>query len=508
MTPKILVVDDTPSNILALEAALNDCSVEIVKAASGSDALKLVLSHNFALILLDVVMPGMNGYEVATILRSSIRTREIPIIFLSGAHLEKEDVFRGYESGAVDYILKPLNMAILRSKVRVFAELFLLKEENMERIAQQERVKFEEEKRQILESENAKLKAVLENMMMTVAMFDASASEPLFINRKPEWMNHFDPNQVFKKDGTRLPPENQALARALQGEIIYEEETSCRLRDGTQKDFLVGATPIREKGGAVASVVVSFLDISARVQAEDARASAQQQLLQANKMAALGEMASGIAHEVNSPMAIIAGKARQLHEELAEKHGDDEDLMQFASAIEETSHRIIKIVNGLRTHSRSTERDSFVSASVTSIIDGTLAICASRFKYSDVPLQVESGNSDLAITCRPAEISQVLLNLVGNALDAIENLPEKWIKIRAEAKDGKVQISVEDSGPGIPPSLCDKILEPFFTTKEVGKGTGLGLSISKSIVESHGGRIFIDKQAGHTRFVIQLPKAG
>lgn len=505
--PKILVVDDTLSNILALEAALTDCGVEIVKASSGSDALKQVLSSTFALILLDVVMPGMDGYEVATILRSSARTREIPIIFLSGAHIEKQDVFRGYESGAVDYILKPVNMAVLKSKVRVFAELYLLKEEQMRRVAHEEKVKFEEEKRQILENENAKLKAVLENMMVTVAMFEPASIEPVFVNRRPDWMDHYDRDQLFRKDGTHLPPEEQVVARALRGEAIYEEETFCKLRDGTQKHFLVGATPIREKSGEVVSAVVSYLDISARVLAEEERVIAQQQLMQAYKMAALGEMTSGIAHEVNSPLSIIAGKARQLCELVAEEYGEDSETIQFASAIEETAHRTIKVIHGLRTISRSAEKDPLVATPVMGIVDGTLAVCSSRFKYSEVQLFVEGQNATLAIACRPAEISQVLLNLVGNALDAIETLPEKWVKLQVQEKEGLVEISVEDSGAGIPTEIRTKILDPFFTTKELGKGTGLGLSISKSIVEGHGGRLTLDESASHTRFVIRLPKA-
>jgi signal transduction histidine kinase/DNA-binding NarL/FixJ family response regulator len=507
MLPKVLAVDDTPSNILALEAVLADCGVEIVKASNGSDALKLVLSGNFALVLLDVGMPGMNGYEVAALLRSSVRTREIPIIFLSGTHVEKHSVFQGYESGAVDYIMKPVNPVILKSKVRVFAELFRLKEDRMKRVADEEKAKFEAEKRQILQTENAKLKTILENMMMMVAVFEPSSPDPVFINRQTPWMSLYDPDQLFAKDGTHLALGDQAMARALRGEVIYEEETYCKLRDGTQRNFLVGATPVRDAAGAIVLAVVSFLDVTERVVAEQAKDVAQQQLQQAYKMAALGEMAGGIAHEVNNPLAIIIGKARQLRDEIRRLHGDDTPMMRFATSIEETSHRIVKIINGLRTISRSAERDPLVASGVAPIIDGTMAICASRFKYSEIQLVTEGDVEPLAVACRPAEISQVLLNLVGNALDAVEPLAEKWVKIAVKDLGGQVEISVEDSGAGIPKELREKILQPFFTTKEVGKGTGLGLSISKSIAEDHGGQFFLDEEAPHTRFVLRLPKA-
>jgi C4-dicarboxylate-specific signal transduction histidine kinase len=471
------VVDDSPSNIAALEVVLADCGVEVVKSNSGSDALKQALLGHFALILLDVGMPGMNGYEVATLLRSSARTREIPIIFLSGTHVEKQNVFRGYESGAIDYILKPLNPVILKSKVLVFAELFRLKEEQMQRAVDDEKTKFEEEKRQILESENAKLKTILENMMVTVTVFERSSPYPVFINRRTPWMELYDQDQLYTKAGRKLQLEEQAVSRALRGETIYEEETFCKLRDGTKKNFLVGATPIRDKNGIVVSAVVSFLDVTERVAAEEARETAQMQLQQSYKMASLGEMAGGIAHEVNNPLTIIIGKARQLREMVAKDLGDDSKVARFAAAIEETSQRIVKIINGLRTISRSADRDPMVETSVASIIEGTLAICASKFKYNEIALSVV-GSSSAPVPCRAAEISQVLLNLISNAADAVEGLPEKWVRIHIRDLAEHVEIGVVDSGAGIQRDLRDRILEPFFTTIDFGKGTGLGLSIS------------------------------
>ena len=172
--PKVLVVDDTASNILAIELILKDCDVEIVAASSGQEALKLSLLHNFALVLLDVEMPGMNGYETASLFRSSTRTRETPIIFVTAMHAERDSIFKAYESGAVDYILKPLSSVILRSKVKVFAETYLLKEQEKARLVKHEQEKAAEEKRNIIVSENQKLKAILENMMVGVAMADAS----------------------------------------------------------------------------------------------------------------------------------------------------------------------------------------------------------------------------------------------------------------------------------------------------------------------------------------------
>jgi CheY-like chemotaxis protein len=120
---KILVVDDRPENLLAIEAVLDRPDLSIITATSGNRALGLVLEHNFALILLDVQMPEMDGFEVAELIRSSEKTRHIPIIFVTAINKEKAHVFTGYEKGAVDYLFKPLDPAILRSKVNIFVEL-------------------------------------------------------------------------------------------------------------------------------------------------------------------------------------------------------------------------------------------------------------------------------------------------------------------------------------------------------------------------------------------------
>src|SRR5690606_11135306 len=152
------------------------------------------------------------------------------------------------------------------------------------------------------------------------------------------------------------------------------------------------------------------------------------------------------------------------------------------------------------------EKDPFRRENIKKIIEGTVAICGAKFKFAEVPLSVNGFRTDLAIECREAEISQVMVNLLSNAFDAIEQLDEKWVNVELKTIDNDwVEISVEDSGNQIPPDLRAKILDPFFTTKEPGKGTGLGLSISKNIVEEHGGFLILDEESPHTRFIIRLP---
>jgi signal transduction histidine kinase len=132
-------------------------------------------------------------------------------------------------------------------------------------------------------------------------------------------------------------------------------------------------------------------------------------------------------------------------------------------------------------------------------------LCGEKFKHRNVEIRVDPIADDLAIRCRSVQISQVLLNLINNACDAVQSDPAPWIHIAAERRDGFVRLTVTDSGKGIPEHVRSRLFQPFFTTKEIGKGTGLGLSISKGIVGAHGGTVDLDPTSAHTRFVVELP---
>jgi C4-dicarboxylate-specific signal transduction histidine kinase len=190
------------------------------------------------------------------------------------------------------------------------------------------------------------------------------------------------------------------------------------------------------------------------------------------------------------------------HEEL-----NREDLKQTALMILKTAERIARIIRSLRFVARDGSTDPFVNTSIRSIVDETLVLCESRLKNENVSLDASTVPMDLYCVCRGVQISQVLINLINNAVDAIRDLPEKWIRIEASLHAGTIHIAVTDSGPGIPKELADKIMKPFFTTKGVGKGTGLGLSISRGIAHAHGGDLELDENCSHTRFVLQLPQA-
>ncbi len=177
-----------------------------------------------------------------------------------------------------------------------------------------------------------------------------------------------------------------------------------------------------------------------------------------------------------------------------------------STRIRETADRIARIIKSLRQISREGSNDKLQPAPIGKILEETLEVCRAWFKANAVKLLLPRHIPELTVYCREVQIGQILLNLLQNAFDAVvEQKGERWVRLDVTARDDSVVISVTDSGPGIPPELRPRIMEPFFTTKPVGKGTGLGLSLSKNIAEEHGGRLEYGEDDGRTRFSLVLP---
>ena len=224
------------------------------------------------------------------------------------------------------------------------------------------------------------------------------------------------------------------------------------------------------------------------------------------KMASLGEMASSIAHEINNPLTIIYGKARQIQSYMESKNPQamHEKAQQDALKIITTVDRISRIIKGLRKISRDASSDSMAIISAKDLVEETLSFCQQRFQQSDIEFKVSMKYTG-DVYCRQTELSQVILNLLNNSYDAVLNLEEKWVELSVDNIDNTMVITITDSGRGISKDVQNKIFQPFFTTKEVGKGTGLGLSISKGIVEAHFGRFYLEERSVNTKFVIEIP---
>lgn len=231
----------------------------------------------------------------------------------------------------------------------------------------------------------------------------------------------------------------------------------------------------------------------------------QSEIITKSKFSALGEMAAGIAHEINNPLAIISLLAEKLSS--SADAGLDQHLIKTnTKQILSATTRAAKIIKGLRTFSRDGSNDLYAVVSLKNVIDETLVLCEQRLKNNEVKLLVDEIPIDVQIECNSTQISQVILNLINNAFDAIAALPEKWIKLNFRDNGDVIEIFVTDSGSKISEDVRDRLFQPFFTTKEVGKGTGLGLSISRGIIHSHGGSLSLDTSSPNTCFVVTLPK--
>jgi signal transduction histidine kinase len=249
------------------------------------------------------------------------------------------------------------------------------------------------------------------------------------------------------------------------------------------------------------------LDIAARERAERELADSRQAAITAAKMAALGEMSASVAHEVNNPLAAIRLRAQRL--DMLARNGamDPAAVRKTAHDIDRTVDRIRRIVDALRAFARQGEEDPLRPERLAAIVEDTVELSHHRFHMAGIKLIVDPIPDTLLVLCRATQVAQVLLNLLSNAYDAVENRHDRWVRISVVAGDAEVQIAVSDSGPGVPPEIVDRIMEPFYTTKGIGRGTGLGLSLSEGIAAAHGGRLELDKRAQPTRFVLTLKRA-
>jgi PAS domain S-box-containing protein len=318
---------------------------------------------------------------------------------------------------------------------------------------------------------------------------------------------------VAYEDFTRLvhPDDLPALEASLQQTIHGKTQDLVEFRvirpDGTVRHLSSAMGVVLDERGKAVRVVGTSVDITERKLMEAQIEANREQLITSARLSALGMMAGNIAHEINNPVGIIHALASNLIEMVEQEEAvPPEVVARSGRRIRETAERISGIVKSLLQISREGSSDRFHTTRVGKILDETLEICRARFRAHEVRLIVPSHPPEFSIACREAQIAQVLLNLLQNALDAVvERTGERWVRLDIGQKEDFVVISVTDSGTGIPPELRSRIMEPFFTTKPVGKGTGLGLSLSKTIAEEHGGSLEFSEDQGRTRFSLLLP---
>jgi PAS domain S-box-containing protein len=302
---------------------------------------------------------------------------------------------------------------------------------------------------------------------------------------------------IFPEDLERVKINFERHIETRGNDLFYQEvrylhkngKTIWVICRGKVVEWAEDGTPIR--------IIGSHTDITELK-------SAQESLIHSSKMVALGEMAGGIAHEINNPLTIIKGHSDRIKLLLKKEKKDLEAVESSVLQINLTVERISKIISGLKNFSRDSSEVQFDSHPLIVVIHDSLALCQEKLKKHSISIEIE-GDQTLEVFCSRVQISQVILNLINNSFYAIQKLPKKWIRIHIAQIGSQAKVSIVDSGMGIRSDIRSKIMDPFFTTKPIGEGTGLGLSISRGILENHLGHLTLDEESLHTKFDFGLP---
>ena len=307
---------------------------------------------------------------------------------------------------------------------------------------------------------------------------------------------------------TLIHPEDFEIAKEkieayLKGTSpVYETEFRMQHKDGYWKWILARGklfTPPDEIGNP--RLMGSHTDIT---ELKNIQAEMQQQQamnVQASKLALIGQLSAGIAHEINNPLAIVAGYNQQLQKILGDTSPEIQDIL---TKVEKATRRITDIIKNMKTLSHNSESHARELHNIEELIDESMMFASTK-TYEVGATILKNLQADLPrINVNRVDMVQVLLNLIVNALDATKDQRDKIIEITAQQQDDKIFIKVCDSGPGIPEKNIENLFAPFFTTKAIGEGTGLGLSVSHSIIKNYGGQLYLDPNASKTTFVIEL----
>jgi PAS domain S-box-containing protein len=296
------------------------------------------------------------------------------------------------------------------------------------------------------------------------------------------------------------------LWRTIGAGKVWKGEICNRTKNGAIYWVDTTIVPFLNEQGKPYQYVAIRFDVTEKKLIQENLEKERMRSMYAEKMASLGELAAGIAHELGNPAASINAWLDVIELQYERESLDLNMFMQTVPKVRRDAKRMRDIIRGMLTYARDGSRDPFQSEGVKTILQTVVDYCGYKLRKTDVKITLLVPNPYLSLDCRITEISQMLVNFILNACDAVQELEEKWIEISAVEASGQVVFSITDSGHGIPDEIADKIFQPFFTSKPVGRGTGLGLSIAKSIIENHQGKISLDRSYDRTRFIISLPR--
>lgn len=503
----ILIVDDTPANLNVLFDFLRDAGFKVLVAQGGKSAIQKVDYAPPDLILLDILMPDLDGFATCQVLKANKATQDIPIIFMS-ALSDTVDKVKGLQLGAVDYITKPFQHEEVLARIQLHLNL-----RNLTRQIQEQNIQLE--------------KQIQERIQVETALRQREAQLRLITDSLPVLISYVDRNYCYKfvnrgyEEWFQLPKEKienryikeffsdsvyqdilPKLTQALSGQLVKFENNL--MRDGSLHNLEVTYVPDRN-GDEVLGTYVLIQDVTERKQLE-------RQLLRSQRMESLGTLASGIAHDLNNVLTPILISVQLL----GMKH-QDKQSKQWLELLENNTRRGADLIRQVMLFVRGMEGNHNL-IQPGNLINQIKKMLEETFPKS-IAISTHIGSDLWAVSGDETQLHQVLVNLCVNARDAMPNggllklsvqnlvVDTSYMQKHIDAKIGAyVLLTVSDTGTGIPPEIIDRIFEPFFTTKEFGKGTGLGLSTAIGIVKSHGGFITVSSTVNQdTEFKVFLP---
>ena len=504
---RVLVVDDEEYNRDMLSTRLRRRGYHCLVATGGAEALRILDTEEIDVVLLDIMMPEVDGYEVLRRLRSHSATADLPIIMVT-ANIESDEVVRALEMGANDYITKPIELPILQARM----DSQLIRKQSLDQITE-----FNERLEDVV---GERTELVRRLMLMQQGILDSAYQGIFALNHERailfsnSSLREFvgDNDESFSLSGFRecfaQPKQlDDLLAAVMQdGETIREAKLRV-LRDGQERLWLVRAVPLAydddtTRDGGVRGAVAIVEDVTEKHNLEA-------QLIHASKLAALGEMATVVAHEIRQPLNVIRMSASMVAEAAPECAGRSEYLAERAGKITGMVDRADRIIDRMRSFARKSE-STLVRLDPHGPIRVALEMIQDRAHRSGVTLTTEFCGST-RIHGDAGALEQVYVNLLMNSIQALEEERDGMderpaIRLSTEIAADHFIVRVRDNGKGIPEDLRSRIFEAFYTTKSAREGTGLGLSISRGIVESHNGKIRVDEGGGPgTCFVLEFP---
>jgi len=473
---RILLVDDIEENLVALEALLRRDDAEILIAQSGREALELILNHEFALALVDVQMPEMDGFELAELMRGTERSKYIPIIFVTAGAGDALRVFRGYESGAVDFLFKPIDPHMLRQKADTFIRL---DQQKKQLAAQYARIQENE----------ALLRAIMDTTAALMHVKDTRGRYVTLNKRYRELLGDcrmsadttdFDLFPKSTADAMRLND-----ARAIGHGSWIQVEESIEFKDGT-RTFLSNKVPLRDANGRLVGVCTVASDITdmKRMEAELEHAVQARE----DVLAVVSHDIRNFLQAIRSGVLMLAtrkeGLSAELRNMIYERIKITVDLMSrmIADLMDMANIRVGRIAVSMRPEVVST------------LIHEAVVVHEPLAQDKGIKIDTHIEHANQVVECDRERVLQVLANILGNAIKFSQG---GRIDVHVVRSDDHVKVSVADSGPGITPEDLPHVFDPYWSgPQDQRRGTGLGLYITKRIIDAHGTKIWIESRLG------------